>query len=265
MASRTRNLKLIVEDNLSASARSNLMALDALGAVFQLDNTDDAVIRSTEDIVLRPHDNSIGGDGIGGTVTAGDANQPLTSFIVWADEVSFSKNVGLEDQGTSGTRKLILEYDSTLSGAVDTASDRTLSIDLNGANRTLVLGGSFSLLTSSLSLTAPIPTAWTLPATPATAGQVLSNDGADVLSWVTVSGSGSSIRTLSEDWITVDGTTKTVTHNWGSRKIIAQVLDSSDNYANVEVDITRPTDNTVVLVASEAPSSSWLVLLTEIV
>ena len=64
-------------------------------------------------------------------------------------------------------------------------------------------------------------------------------------------------------WTT--GTNLTVTHGWGTRKVMVQVLDLDNNYANIELDsVTRPTDNTVALVASQAPPSSWLVLLREV-
>lgn len=72
-------------------------------------------------------------------------------------------------------------------------------------------------------------------------------------------------RTLSAQWLTADGTTKTITHNWGSRKIIVEVLDNSAGYITIWPDATRPTTNTVVLTSSEAPASAWTVLLSEVI
>lgn len=70
---------------------------------------------------------------------------------------------------------------------------------------------------------------------------------------------------VTEAWLTADGTSKTVTHNFSTRNVLVQVLDSADDYINVEVEtIKRPDDNSVVLTSSEAPSSSWTVLVSEV-
>jgi len=66
-------------------------------------------------------------------------------------------------------------------------------------------------------------------------------------------------------WLNADGTVKTITHGFNTRNITVQVLDVSNNYMNIEVDsITRPNSNDVVLTTSEAPSTSWIVLLQQV-
>jgi hypothetical protein len=179
----TRNLKLRVDSNLTANAKYNLSRLDLLGATFQLDNTNNAILRSMQNIELRPNDASIGGSGLGGDVTIGSAGQPVDSFRVVADAVSLSAPLGFDDQASGGTKQLLLEYDSTLSGSVDTAADRTLRLDLNGANRNLILGGNYSQTGGSLSFTLAGDVAWELPA--ADSAGFLANDGAGVLTWET--------------------------------------------------------------------------------
>lgn len=319
----TRNLKLRVDSNLTANAKYNLARLDLLGATFQLDNTNNAILRSMQNIELRPNDASIGGSGIGGDVTIGSAGQSVASFNVFADAINLSGPLGFDDQASGGTKRLLLEYNSSLNGSVDTAADRTLRFDLNGANRNVVLGGNYTQTGGSLSLTLASDVAWELPA--ADAAGFLSNDGSGALSWEAAAGTGTvssvdisvtsplavsggpitsagtialefelqaantvlagpttgadaapsfrslvaadlqavvGFRAMSSTW--TSGTTKTITHNWGTRKILIEILDGDNDYREVFADDeTRPTDNTVVLTVNSAPAN-WLVLLKEV-
>lgn len=79
MATLTRNLKLRLSSDLSPDARYNLERIDQMGAALTIDTLNDSIIRSVNDIQLRPEDNSVGGTGSGGTVELGDVNQPLTA------------------------------------------------------------------------------------------------------------------------------------------------------------------------------------------
>lgn len=65
-----------------------------------------------------------------------------------------------------------------------------------------------------------------------------------------------------EDWVTADGTTKTITHSLGTRDVIVQVYDKTD-YSTILVDnIERTTVNSVTLTSTEAPpSGGWRVLV----
>ena len=177
----TANLRLRLDSNLTANARYNLLRIDALGAVFNLDNTDNVVIRSAEGIIFRPNDTTSGGSGSGGTIQFGAPGQPVESVSFNADSVGIGGPLSLADQGALGDKNLLLQYDSTLNGAVDLLADRTLRFDLNGADRNLILGGNLSLLGGSLSLTASAPVAWTLPASDSVG--ILNNNGSGVLSW----------------------------------------------------------------------------------
>lgn len=63
------------------------------------------------------------------------------------------------------------------------------------------------------------------------------------------------------DWVTADGTTKVVTHSLNSRDVIVQVYDGV-TYRTIQVDeVERTTVNSVTLTASEAPGTSWRVLI----
>lgn len=100
-----------------------------------------------------------------------------------------------------------------------------------------------------------------LPANAGSSGFVLSTDGSGNLSWV----SNASSSSFAADWATADGTSKAITHNLGSKDVIVQVYDKT-NDQTIEVDTVIRTDtNTVTLTASEAPgASSWRVLILKI-
>lgn len=102
---------------------------------------------------------------------------------------------------------------------------------------------------------------YTLPPADATvSGYVLSSNASGSLSWV----SNASSSSFATDWLTADGTTKSVTHSLGSRDVIVQIYDGV-TYETIEVDSEIRTDaNTVDLSASEAPGTSWRVMILKI-
>lgn len=80
--------------------------------------------------------------------------------------------------------------------------------------------------------------------------------------WVLPPGGPS--QNLTAQWITADGKTKTIVHNFGTFNVAAQVLDNLNNYANIAVDITRPTINSVTFTSTASPISAWTVLLATV-
>lgn len=433
----TRNLKLRVDANLTANAKYNLERLDLLGATFIVDTTDSLNIRSKSDITLEPNSADLSGSGVGGTISIGSSGHVISAFNVFASATNISFPVGLLDQAMGGNKYLRLQYKSDINGSVDTTADRTLSLDLEGSNRNIVLSGDLSLfgnnplvlnttgntsvilpltgtlatlsgsetltnktidaasntilniinanisssaaiqysklnltnsivnsdLSSSISLDGSkvnpafgnqlISTSnnlefdhaghsttirpaqsgqstdltFTLPVDAGTSGYSLSTDGSGNLSWIPTAGSGTvtsvgltadpvftvtgspvtsagtinlalasqagntvlagptsggpavptfrglvaadiqiaGYRAMSASWIIADGTTKTVTHNWGSQKIQVEVLDNSNGYATINMSsVQRPTINTVVITSTDVPASTWTILLKEI-
>lgn len=66
-------------------------------------------------------------------------------------------------------------------------------------------------------------------------------------------------------WLNADGTSKTITHNFNTVNVMVQVLNASNNYENITVNsIQRPNSNDITLTSSEAPATSWVVLITQI-
>lgn len=97
------------------------------------------------------------------------------------------------------------------------------------------------------------------PEAPATSGYVLAATTGGVMSWV----SNAATNSFVTDWVTGDGTTKTVTHNLGSLDVMIQLYDKSNGETISPDTAIRTNSNTVTLTASEAPNASgWRVLIT---
>ncbi len=159
------NLKLRIDSNLTANAKYNLNRLDLLGSTFLVDTTDSLRIRSQTDISIEPNSADIGGSGIGGSLSIGNADHKLESLQFWADELLVSDPLSLFDQASGGSKYLKLQYKSDLNGSVDTTADRSLLVDLEGADRELVLGGNYSQLGGNLVLNLTADSNLILPTT----------------------------------------------------------------------------------------------------
>lgn len=296
----TRNLKLRLTPDLSADSRYNLQRIDTLASLFYVNSAGDAVIRSTENIQLIPKSPDIGGTGSGGSISLGSPDQTITDVNVYASNVNFRSSLSLPDQASGGTKSLLLQYKTdAVTPGPDTAADRTLSFDLQGADRYLALG-------ASLSLTAAGPAALTLPTSgtlatlagtesfsnktldrlhfqstfstslyQATAGQSAN------LSWYLPPTDGSTNQVLKTDgfgqlgwttvsttafeadivsWLPADGATKTINHTFDTKNILVQIKDENDQL--VEIDsISFPTTSLISLIASGPPTGVWSVQL----
>lgn len=388
---RTPNLNLAVPSDASPEARANLYTLDALGAATKVDSHGNLLLRSKHDIRILPEDATVGGSEDGsGEVFVGDPDN-LANVTLYGT-LAFRGAIRLLDTAAGGTRFLTLQYKSDASGSTDAAADRVLILDLEGADRRLILSGDLTTTGGAVTLASSGPSAvslpssgtlatlsgnevlsnkaidaatntitgltnanvasaaaisgtkispdfgsqtvatagrlrlsgpsfyselraaqsgqvgnilWTLPPADGSPNQALSTDGAGNLSWVSISVASyaanraiqsgptgaleaSSVtstelgylagvtsplqaqlsargRSLSATWLTADGTSKSISHGFSTRKVTVELLDVSNDYATIEAgSVTRPDNNTVVLTSSEAPASSWLVLLTEV-
>lgn len=91
MATRyTTNLRLRIEDGLTADAIYNLQRLDELGAVFKLSTSSTVELSSAEDVLIQPNNPAAGGSGVGGLVRVGSQAQPADQINLYATEVNFS-------------------------------------------------------------------------------------------------------------------------------------------------------------------------------
>lgn len=286
----SRNLKLRINSNLTSDAVYNLERIDLLGATLLPDSTNSLNLKSEADILIEAESSDVGGSGTGGTVSIGTANHLLSSIGLWATAVNVPVALGLKDQGALGTKHLRIKYNSTLSGAVDSVADRTLSVDLEGQDRSLILGGSLGLLGGDLTLTLSgassiiLPQAGTLstlsgietltnktidgllntftnlagavfPSQTGNSGKFLQTNGT-VTSWVTVGGV-SGVATNTGTWTT--GTSFLFNHGLNSSNIVVSVIDDQNDIILVDTDATD--SNNVTLTSSEAPTGSWRVVI----
>ena len=274
MASLTPNLKLFLGDDLTSAARSNLNKIDALGGSTLVDNTSNLRIRSSGDIQLQPNSSDIGGTGSGGSVVVGENGTNISSFSVYAD--SFQLN------GSDIINSVLVENNLDIGNSSDlrTSVDTNLLGDILADTTTGLTIKSGAITNASINNTAAISLS---KLSTITASRAIVSDGSGVISPSAVtstelgylSGVTSNIQTqinalgganqLVSTWSNSDGSVKTITHNFGTRNVIIQVLDDNNSYINIDIDsITRPTDNTAVLTSSQAPVGNWTVLLTQI-
>lgn len=261
----TTNLKLRITDDLSSDSVYNLNKIDTLGLNGRVDNTGSLRFKAASDIQLQPNSSDVGGSGSGGTVLIGEAGTNISLLDIRAEETLLT---GGPLSLSNSTAKISL--------LVNPSQTSDLSLVLpeedGSSNQALVTDGSGNLSWGSF-----------LPFTSLTASRVLvSNSSSEVVSSSIsstelsyLSGVTSNIQAqidtlggasqLSTTWVPADGLTKTVTHNFGSRNILVQILDNANDYANIEVEtVTRPTDNTVVMVTTEVPQTEWTILVMEI-
>lgn len=177
------NLKLKIDSGLTASAKYNLYKIDTIGGSILVDSSGDVNIRSQEDINVLPNNASVGGTGVGGTINLGSSSQYLDALNVYADAVNLTTaGANFLDVGTGGTKYLAIKYNSTLNGAVDTVSNRNLVIDVDGADRNLIMGGNFQFTGGSLTLTLSNNTSLVLP----TSGILVTLTGSETLTNKTI-------------------------------------------------------------------------------
>ena len=209
----TTNLRLRLDSNLTANSKYNLERIDLLGAAFQTDSTDTVNIRSRSNIQIEPESPDVGGSGSGGSVTIGTADHSISTLQIYASALNFSTGPGILDSASGGSKYLRLKYKSDVSGSADTSADRTLNIDLDGADRNLTLAGNLSILGGDITLVGPSPSI-TLPPDSGSPNFVLTTNGAGVTSWAatgtgtvtSVSLSLPSIFSISGSPVTTTGT-----------------------------------------------------------
>lgn len=261
----TTYLKLKLLDTMTADTIYNLQRIDQLGSVTNISDNGVTTYNSQEDIVFQPNSQTSGGSGLGGEISFSTASQILDQVSIYSAIFTLEGTLEIKDAAVGGTKYLSLRYKSDLNGSVDTTADRQLSLDLDGADRNLVIATDLSVNgPGTLSLTAPVNTILILPATAGTTGQVLSTDGSGTTSWITASGGGGggSVASFVGTWALADGTSKSITHNLNTQDVAVFIREvSSNEYISIDT-ISPATVNSVQLTASEAPDvSGWRVYI----
>lgn len=125
MATRfTPNLRLRIEDDLTADAIYNLQRLDELGAVFKLSTSSTVELSSAEDVIIQPNNPSAGGTGIGGLVRIGSNSQYADLVDVYSKVVKFnSETVNLGSARLEGNYTIPWTRIDATGGTVGTFPD----------------------------------------------------------------------------------------------------------------------------------------------
>jgi hypothetical protein len=197
----TRRLKLRIPSGTSQDSRYNLQRIDDFAGAYSLSDTGDLTIAVRGDLILLPNAASAGGSGNStpGTLHFGTSESNV-NVTFYTSSLNFEKPLSLKDQAENGTKYLNVQYKSDTSGALDTTADRTLSLDLQGSNRSIVLGGDIatagSLTTSgsySATFTFTAATSITFPVS----GLLLTDDSIATLSNKTISGTSNTLTDIS--------------------------------------------------------------------
>ena len=136
----TRYLKLKLSADLTADAKSNLLAIDALGAYTDRAEDGTLRLRSAENVLIEPQSSDIGGNGQQGTVSIGTSAHSDITVDAYTLAFKIRSALSLINKATTQAvagKFLDIKYDSP-----SATLDRTLSVDLGDANRSLAVDTS---------------------------------------------------------------------------------------------------------------------------
>lgn len=234
MAGLTRNLRLRLEDNLTESARYNLERIDQLGSVFPIGSSAAQTINSSSDIYLNANATTLGGDGNGN---------------VFAPNLQLSSTLKLE----SGPYTFSLQA-STQTGNV------SLTLPGNaGSNGQFLQTNGSNTLTWADPPTSNFASLNDTTFSSLTAGQIPQYNGSK---WVNVS-IGATRQTGVFDWMTTDGNTKAIVHNFGTTNIQVWIYEPESSSQVFIQGIDFLDSNTILLEAIKAPESDYKVHLVQ--
>lgn len=173
----------------------------------------------------------------------------LNASIVNADIVAGVDAAKIADGSVSNAE---FQYINTLSSNAQTQIDAKATKALDNLTVASLAAGSLLIGSSSSAVT---------NLAVGSNGQVLTVSGGTPV-WAAASGEQQTA--LAASWITADGASKVITHNFASNDFLFQIWDTTSG-AMIEIDSAVQTDNnTLTLTASEAPAASWRVLLLKI-
>jgi hypothetical protein len=94
-----------------------------------------------------------------------------------------------------------------------------------------------------------------------TNGYILTSNGTTA-SWAAPA---AALESFKADWVTADTSTKVITHSLGTKDVMVQVYDKTDDQTIYVDTVVRTDTNTVTLTASEAPGASgWRVMILKV-
>jgi hypothetical protein len=187
MAKLTRNLKLIIEDNSTDSAKKNLEKIDASMGAQTTDEAGNVQLRSKADIAILPANTDVGGSaGAGGNVVFAEASKEADSVTFFSKLVTLGRKLALFGKTPHSTKKLNIEFEDANSSA-----SRTLTLDPKDGDRTVTLGGN---LETDQDIVLHGPADVQLPPT----GTLVSKDSADILVNKTIDADSNTLSNLTE-------------------------------------------------------------------
>lgn len=209
-----------------------------------------------------------GGTASGTTLSNNRVMISSGSAIVEATAITAARALISDSNGIptqSATTSTELGYLSGATSSVQTQISAKVSKsgDTMSGNLTFGTGSSLLLTDSSThTITVAAPTTvtsytLTLPTTPGSNLQFLQTDGTGATTWASMG-----VTTFQANWITGDGTTKTITHNLGTLDVIVQLYDKTDGSTIFIDSVVRTDVNTLTLTSSQAPGAAgWRVLI----
>lgn len=125
----TSNLRLRIEDDLTADAVYNLQRIDELGAVFKLSTSSTVELASAEDVLIQANNPAAGGSGIGGLISLGSASQPSDNINLYSSKISLlAGEINLGTATLTGSYTIPWERISSAGGSISTFSDFNESV-----------------------------------------------------------------------------------------------------------------------------------------
>lgn len=136
----TRYLKLKLSADLTADAKSNLLAIDALGAYTDRAEDGTLRLRSAEDVLIEPQSSDIGGNGQQGTVSIGTSAH--SDITVDAYTLAFKIRSALSLINAVSSTPANPDFLKLAYSSVTGSGDRTLSLDLLNVDKQLTVSDS---------------------------------------------------------------------------------------------------------------------------
>lgn len=178
-----------------------------------------------------------------------DANGIPTHSTVTTTELGYVSGV---------TSAIQTQFTGKVSTSGDTMTGNLILDNQKELRLREATGGGTNYIAHRAAAAVTTDTTYTWLEAPGTSGFVLASDTSGNLSWVT----NSATQAFQANWVTGDGTSKVVTHSFGTKDVVVEVYDKTDDQTIMIDTVIRTDTNTVTLTSSEAPpAAGWRVLV----